>query len=220
VFEIKNLTKKYGDLCVYNNFNFAFKKGQITCVLGESGCGKTTLLNVIANLTEYEGSVPKIKTSYIFQTPNLLPNLTVYGNLQLVCGDEEKIKSVINSCGLEEKINSYPNRLSGGQKQRVSIARAFLYDAELILMDEPFSFLDLKLKLSVAELFIKMQKSLNKTALFVTHDIDEALMLADRIVLIKSGEIQREFIPSKSEPPRPFGENEELRKQIIAELIK
>lgn len=218
--KLKNITKKYGDLTVYKNFDFAFKKGKITCILGESGCGKTTLLNIVANLTKFKGEAPNLKCSYIFQTPNLLPNLTVYNNLKLVNQNEEEIKNILKACGLEEKSNCFPNQLSGGQKQRVSIARAFLYNSDVILMDEPFSSLDLKLKLSIAELFIKLQKEQNKTALFVTHDIDEALMLSDKIVVLKNGKVEQEFTPDKTSLPRTFGSTENLRKQIIEVLIK
>lgn len=218
--EIKNLTKNYPSVSVYNNFNFCFEKGKITCVLGESGCGKTTLLNVLAGLCSFEGEVPKFNCSYVFQTANLLPNLTVFQNLKLVNSSETEIDAVLKAFEIFDKKNAYPNQLSGGQKQRVSIARAFLYPSTVILMDEPFSSLDLKLKLSIANLFIKTQQEQKRTALFVTHDIDEAIMLSDRIVILKNGKIKAEFIPKNKNLPRKFGEEETLRKQIINALIK
>ena len=185
--QIKNLTKRYGDLTVYEDFNLDIKDGEVTCILGESGCGKTTLLNCIAGLTDYEGEITKVKCSYIFQTPRLVPNLTVGGNLKLICKDEKAIDEALEKVRLTDKKNAYPVALSGGQAQRVSIARAFLFSSDLILMDEPFSSLDLKLKIEISQQFLQIQNESRRTALFVTHDVDEALQLADRIVVINGG---------------------------------
>ena len=218
--EIKNLTKIYPQNTVYENFNVSFKKGEITCLLGESGCGKTTLLNVLANLTEYSGQVPKLNVSYIFQKPNLLPNLTVYQNLQIVNNDRVKIESLLKSCGLTEKSAAYPNELSSGQAQRVSIARAFLYPSNVILMDDPFASLDLKLKLSMAKTFVETQRKEGRTAIFVTHDIDEALMLSNRIIVLKKGKISADIQPQNQTLPREYGSCEDLRKTIIAALLQ
>ncbi|MDE7307042.1 MAG: ATP-binding cassette domain-containing protein, partial [Clostridia bacterium] len=93
--EIKNFTKKYSSVSVYENFNLDIYEGEITCILGESGSGKTTLLNAVANLTGYEGSIPKLKCSYVFQSPQLVPILTVYDNFKIVCKDGEKIKQML-----------------------------------------------------------------------------------------------------------------------------
>lgn len=186
---IANLTKKYGNLTVYDNFNLDIEEEKVTCILGESGSGKTTLLNCIARLTPYEGDIAEVKCSYIFQTPRLIPNLTVFGNLKLVCGDEERINTILKWVKLSDKSSSYPIKLSGGQAQRVSIARAFLYDGDMLLMDEPFSSLDLKLKYEMFALFKELKTEYKKTALFVTHDVDEAAMLADRIIVINGGKI-------------------------------
>lgn len=199
--EIKNLTKSYADTAVYENFNLALEEGKITCILGESGSGKTTLLNVVAGLTEYGGSVTQKKCSYIFQSPRLVPNLTVYGNLKLVCNDEKKINRILEAVKLSDKAQCYPVNLSGGQAQRVSIARAFLYESEVILMDEPFSSLDLKLKSEMVKLFFGLWQSDERTAVFVTHDPFEALAVAHRIIVIRGGKIiYDESIPDA--PPR------------------
>ncbi len=173
--EIKNLTKKYGELTVYNNFNLSLEENKVTCILGESGSGKTTLLNCIARLTAFTGEITKVKCSYVFQTPRLVPNLTVYGNLALTCGDEDKIYKILEEVELSDKAQAYPAHLSGGQAQRVSLARAFLRGGGLMLLDEPFSSLDLKLKYKLYALFKKL------------CDIDEALQLADRLIVIKDG---------------------------------
>ena len=210
--EIKNLTKRYGDLTVYENFNLALEDGKITCILGESGCGKTTLLNCIARLTEYVGEIPKIKCSYIFQTPRLVPNLTVAGNLRLICKDEEAVNNILEKVRLTDKKNAYPVELSGGQAQRVAIARAFLFDSEFILMDEPFSSLDLELKKEISELFIKIQRSSGRGALFVTHDADEALQVADRILVLNGGNIVLDVATVGVD-------KDGLRKRLIGALI-
>ena len=167
--QIKNLTKRYGNLTVYENFNLELEEGEVTCILGESGCGKTTLLNCIAGLTDYEGEITKTKCSYIFQTPRLVPNLTVDGNLKLICKDENAVDNVLEKVHLTDKKSAYPVALSGGQAQRVSIARAFLFDSDLILMDEPFSSLDVKLQIEISQLFLQIQSESRRTELFVTH---------------------------------------------------
>lgn len=210
--EIKNLTKKYGDLTVYENFNLELEDGKITCILGESGCGKTTLLNCIARLTEYVGEIPKVKCSYIFQTPRLVPNLTVAGNLRLICKVEEAVNNILEKVRLTDKKNAYPVALSGGQAQRVAIARAFLFDSEFILMDEPFSSLDLKLKKEISELFIEIQRSSGRGALFVTHDADEALDVADRILVLNGGNIVLDVATGGVD-------KDGLRKRLIDALI-
>ena len=113
--------------------------------------------------------------------------------MQIVNNDRVKIESLLKSCGLTEKSAAYPNELSGGQAQRVSIARAFLYPSNVILMDEPFASLDLKLKLSMAKTFVETQRKEGRTAIFVTHDIDEALMLSNRIIVLKKGKISADI---------------------------
>lgn len=217
--EIKNFTKRYSGNTVYENFNLSVKEGGVTCILGESGSGKTTLLNAVAGLIKYEGSISKVKCSYIFQTPRLVPNLTVYGNLKLVCPDDGAIMDMLVKVRLEDKVNSYPRELSGGQAQRVSIARAFLYKSDVILMDEPFSSLDLKLKGEIIRLFSEIRKQDDRTVLFVTHDADEAACLAERVIIINGGKavFDRSY---SSEPVRTGAEADEIRKQLISELLK
>lgn len=208
---ITNLTKKYGDLTVYDNFNLNIADGEITCILGESGCGKTTLLNCIASLTDYSGSITPAKCSYIFQSPRLIPNLTVEGNLKLICGDGRAIDEMLENVRLLDKKLVYPKALSGGQAQRIAIARAFLYGGDVILMDEPFSSLDLKLKKEIIRLFLSVRAAMGVTALYVTHDVDEALIVADRILVLKSGAIAFDC--------RKAGADEdELRKKLISVL--
>lgn len=217
--EIKNLTKRYGDKTVYSNFSLSLTEGEITCLLGSSGSGKTTLLNAIAGIIPYDGEVPKLNCSYIFQSPTLVPNLTVYGNLKLVCNDAEAIKNMIARVGLSEKENSYPIKLSGGEAQRVAIARAFLYKSDILLMDEPFSSLDLKIKKQIIELFFEMWKEDKRTVLIVTHDPDEAAAIAQRVIFLKDGVIAEDIIPQAC-APRPLYGGGELREKLVNLLIK
>lgn len=217
--EIANLTKKYSDTAVYENFNLSVEEGKITCILGESGSGKTTLLNAVAGLTKYNGSITQKKCSYIFQSPRLVPNLTVFGNLKLVCGDEEKINSILREVKLSDKAQSYPVNLSGGQAQRVSIARAFLFKSEVILMDEPFSSLDLKMKSEMIKLFFGLWRADKRTALFVMHDPLEALTIAHRILVIKDGVIIYDE-DLEDEPPRTYteGQLKRLTEVLLSDL--
>ncbi len=186
---IENLTKKYGENTVYENFSLDINEGEITCILGESGSGKTTLLSCIAGITDFVGEISGVKCSYVFQTPRLVPNLTVYNNLKLVCSDDNNIKEILDGLFIRDKRNSYPISLSGGQAQRVSLARAMLADSDIILMDEPFSSLDMKLKRDISLLYKDWQKNSEKTTLLVTHDVDEAIFFADRIIVLKDGKI-------------------------------
>lgn len=216
--EIKNLSKSYSGVSIYEKFNLSLEESKITCLLGSSGSGKTTLLNVIAGLTKYSGDIPKLKCSYIFQNPQLVPNLTVIGNLLLVCKDEQKIYDMLKRVGLEEKAQSYPVNLSGGEAQRVSIARAFLYKSEILLMDEPFASLDLKLKKQIIELFLELWKEDGRSVLAVTHDVDEAAAIAQRILVLSEGKISADFTP-ETPVPRPLFHGGELRERLINLLL-
>ena len=186
---IKIDEKKYGDKTVYKNFSLSVAEGKITCILGESGSGKTTLLNCVAGLSPFVGEIPALKCSCVFQTPRLVPNLTVLGNLRLVCNDENLILKTLDDLHLSDKKDACPKTLSGGQSQRVALARALVYGGEIMLLDEPFSSLDLKLKMEISALFKNLQRQKNITSLFVTHDADEALSLGDEIIVIKNGAI-------------------------------
>ncbi len=210
--EIKNLCKNYGQLKVYDNFSLDLIEGEITCILGESGSGKTTLLNCVARLTDYKGKIPVLKCAYVFQTPRLVPNLTVVGNLRLVCKNDDLIDSMLKKINLTEKKNEFPIALSGGQAQRVSLARAFLYGGDIILMDEPFSSLDLKLKAEISKLFKDVLISVNGTALFVTHDVDEAIDIAQRIIVIRQGEAALDIRTDENDKSA-------LREKLVSVLI-
>ena len=213
---IKNLTKKYKNLTAYENFNLDIEDNGITCILGESGCGKTTLLNAVAGLIAYGGEITQKSVSYVFQTPRLIPNLTVEGNLKFTGADGDCAAHMLERTGLKDKLKSYPAQLSGGEAQRVSLCRAFLKKSDVLLMDEPFSSLDLKTKLSVMEMFKELQTEEERGVIFVTHDIDEALYLADRIIVMRGGKILKDL---QNETKGEFGANSPLREEIIKSLL-
>ncbi len=217
--EIKKLTKAYGKTEVYSGFDLSVEEGKITCILGESGSGKTTLLNCIAGLTGYIGQITPVKCSYVFQTPRLVPNLTAEQNLSLVCRDKARVCAMLGDVGLGEKRGAYPKSLSGGQAQRVSLARAFLYESDALLMDEPFSSLDLRLKNEMHSLFLQINSRYKRTVLFVTHDVDEAVKLADRLLVLNGGKIVFDCSPKAAERAAD-GFCEGLRKRLISVLTE
>ena len=187
--EIKNLTKKYGEKTVYENFNLQLEEEKITVILGESGSGKTTLLSVLAGLTDYEGSVSDVSSvSMVFQNNRLVPNLTVEENIKLICPDANVLEALLE-IGLGDCLTLYPKSLSAGMARRVAVLRALLYPSNLLLMDEPLINLDLAHKYSLMDIIKKRQKEERRTVVFVTHDIKEAVYMADRIVVLKNGKV-------------------------------
>lgn len=198
--KLEQVKKCYGEKIALENLNLEIEEGKITAILGESGAGKTTLLNVLAGLTSYEGTVDGMAghkpvqrrdCSYLFQTTKLLPNLTAAGNLKFVLPKEKwgEIPDMLARVGLGGRENSYPSELSGGEKQRVAIARAFLYPHRILLMDEPFTALDLALKKSLIDVFVELWSRSGETVIFVTHDVREAALLAHRTVVLRQGRV-------------------------------
>ena len=178
---INNINFKYGSNEIYNNFNIEFQQGKINCIIGESGCGKTTLLNYISEKLYYENK----RIAYVFQEDNLIPWKNIYVNLKIVAKKyfeksilEKEINNALVKVRLEKYKYFYPCELSGGMRQRITFARALIGNPEVILMDEPFKSLDIKSKNNMIEL-IKNLKNTDITIILVTHDINEILMLAD-----------------------------------------
>lgn len=186
---IKNLTCSYEQKTIFDNFDVTFEQGKINVILGGSGVGKTTLLNAIAGIKSYEGQIEGCEggVSYIFQKDRLIPSISVYKNLDLilkgVVKDKAERKRMIEQTAVDLEISdvlkSLPSEISGGQAQRVSMARAFLYPSDVMLLDEPFKALDTALKTRLIKQFAALQEKKNKTVVFVTHAIDECLLLAD-----------------------------------------
>ncbi len=211
---IENFTAKYNDKVVFSNFNLKLNDGEITCILGNSGVGKTTIINHIISTQQKLNK--KVAVSY--QEPRLFEHLTVYENLKIIGYSDTEINSVLQNLGLDSCAKSYPNKLSGGEKQRVNLARALLLDFDILLLDEPFVSLDVKLKINIIEYICK--KFIGKTIVFVTHDIDEALMLSNRIILIKNGEVLLDYIVNKDIKDRKYGKLAKEREDLInAQLV-
>lgn len=186
---VKNLTCSYEQKTIFDIFDVTFEQGKINVILGGSGVGKTTLLNAIAGIKSYEGQIEGCEggVSYIFQKDRLIPSISVYKNLDLilkgVVKDKAERKRMIEQTAVDLEIfdvlKSLPSEISGGQAQRVSMARAFLYPSDVMLLDEPFKALDTALKTRLIKQFAALQEKKNKTVVFVTHAIDECLLLAD-----------------------------------------
>jgi NitT/TauT family transport system ATP-binding protein len=197
--EIKNKTYISADSRIHtaiSDFNLSLHPNEFVCLVGPSGCGKTTLLNIIATLdTQYQGQIsfgqqqnfPKI--GYIFQNPRLLPWRTVRENIELVLGDgqsAEIIDSLLESMQLTDIQNTYPEHLSLGMSRRVSIIRAFAVNPDILLMDEPFVSLDAPTARKARDLLVQLWHQRPHTILFVTHDLREAIALADRLIFLSA----------------------------------
>ena len=217
--KIEKLSVSYGENQVFNNLSLNLNDGEITCVLGRSGAGKTTLLKYLAGLIKDSGFALDGGVAMVFQEPRLLPNLTAYENLLFIGANPSGIADALKSVGLEGKENCRPNELSGGEKQRISFLRAMLSGANTVLLDEPFSSLDLATKIPLAKTFVEMIKSAKKTAIFVTHDVEEAMMVADRILYISGGEIALD-IKLDGAPFRDYGAPSNQRKIIVDKITK
>lgn len=212
--EFKNIKKSYKSKTILENFNLNIDNGKLVVLIGASGCGKTTLLKMINRLisiTEGEilingkniNNMDPIELrrgiGYVIQQTGLFPHMTVKENIEIIpklmkkseSEIEQKTIELLNMVGLNPKeyLYRYPAELSGGQQQRVGVARAFAADAEIILMDEPFSALDPITRTELQEQLFNIQKEYNKTIVFVTHDMDEAINIADMICILKDGKI-------------------------------
>lgn len=186
--KIKGLFKSFGKKIIFNNFSLDIIDGKKTYIMGESGCGKTTLLRILANLDQkYTGAIESSfnKISYVFQEPRLFPNLTVSQNIAIV-GEKTSlsIDHVLSIVELQEEKNSAPSALSGGMKMRLSLARALYHNGDIYLMDEPFSALDQDMKSRIIPKVFKVLEG--KTLIIVTHDHEEAKKYADTIISLSS----------------------------------
>lgn len=232
--EFRNVKKSYKSNIILENFNLNIDSGDLVVLIGSSGCGKTTLLKMINRLIETtsgeilvngknikEEDPIKLRRSigYVIQQTGLFPHMTVKENIEIIpklIGKadgviEKKTNELLNMVGLdpEQFSDRYPVELSGGQQQRVGVARAFAADAEIILMDEPFSALDPITRTELQEELFNIQREYKKTIVFVTHDMDEALNLADKICILKEGEILQYDTPENilKNPAGPYVED-------------
>ena len=191
---IKNFTCGYGDKSIFQDFDIRFDEDKINVVLGGSGVGKTTLLNAIASLKEYDGLIDGLDggVSYIFQKDRLIPTISVYKNLDLVLRTVYKDKNIRKKTiedmaklvEIEDVLQSKANEISGGQAQRAAMARAFLYPSKILLLDEPFKALDTALKSRLISKLVQLNEMQPRTIVFVTHSVDECMLCADKYVVL------------------------------------
>lgn len=188
VIQIENLTKQYNTQLVLNEFSLLVRDGEKVAIMGESGRGKTTLLRIIAGLETYDAGqisgFDKKDVAYVFQEPRLFDSLSVIKNLIVVSQQpsrvaEKKAMELLTLVGLGKDKAKYPSELSGGMKQRLALARAFMVDRPILLLDEPFSALDQETRNDMIE-FVKARTK-NKTVILVTHDSDDAHALCERV---------------------------------------
>ena len=202
--QVRNLTKKFGDLLVLDNVSFDIMQGELLCVVGPTGCGKTTFLNTLTKIYDItSGEIlvdekpvdPKVQNiSYIFQGDSTMPWLTVEQNvafgLEIKKVPEKKKKELtdkyLDIVGLTAYRKYYPKQLSASMLQRVGIARAFATEPELLLMDEPYGQLDIKLRFRLEDELIKLWKLTGTTVLFITHNVEEAVYLSTHLMVLSN----------------------------------
>lgn len=187
---IDRVCKSFGSLSVLKDVSLTVGDGEIVALIGPSGCGKTTLLDIISGLSQPDSGtvIGGENISYMFQSARLLPWRTVYENIRLVREDvsPEEIHELIKAVGLEGFANYYPDQLSGGMAKRCALARAFHYQGTHLLMDEPFQGLDYGIRMEMIAMLLSVWKKHRQGILFVTHEIDEALTVASKIVLLRA----------------------------------
>lgn len=237
---VNNLTKSFGDLTVLNDINFTIKKGELLAIVGPTGCGKTTFLNCLSKLMPttkgeilIDGEVAnprKHNISYVFQEPTCLPWRTVRENVAYgmeikgvgKAEREDRANKIMELVGLSSCADLYPNQVSASMMQRIAVSRAFAVNPDLLLMDEPYGQLDVKLRYYLEDELVKLWRTLGSTVLFVTHNIEEAVYVAERILVLtnKPTSIKQEVIVDLPRPrdlidPRFV----EIRK-LVTELIR
>ena len=183
---INNLSKSFGDKIIFDNLSLEINDGQITYIMGESGCGKTTLLRILAGLdTSYEGNItPLNNVTYVFQEPRLFPTLNIKKNIEIVNDNPQvSLQKVLEIVELSGEELSLPNTLSGGMKMRASLARALYHNKDVFLMDEPFSALDEDMKNRIIPKIFEYLKG--KTIIIVSHDLNEAQKYSNNIINLK-----------------------------------
>ena len=209
---LKDINKNFGSLVAVENVNLTVEPGEFVCFLGPSGCGKTTLLRIVTGFEQqtsgtlsYDNQdisdvIPQKRDfGIVFQSYALFPNMTVSQNIafglkmrkvpkKLI---DERVEEMLNLMGLKEWSTHYPAQLSGGQQQRVALGRAIAIKPKVLLLDEPLSALDAKIRVRLRVVIKKLQKDLGITMIYVTHDQEEALAMADRVVIMKGGQIKQ-----------------------------
>jgi nitrate/nitrite transport system ATP-binding protein len=205
--QIQDLTKRYGDTAVFERVNFTIEKGEFVCIIGHSGCGKTTILNILAGLDNATSGAavmdnreiagPSLDRGVVFQGHALMPWLSVMGNIAFAVKSrwpqwsriqvQTHCQKFIDMVGLTGAEHKKPAMLSGGMKQRVGIARAFAIQPKMLLLDEPFGALDALTRGTIQDELLRICQATHQTVFMITHDVDEAMLLADRIMLMSNG---------------------------------
>ncbi len=205
--KVEGLAKRYGDSTVFDSVNFSVAQGEFVCIVGHSGCGKTTILNVLAGLeSASDGHVfmdgrevagPSLDRGVVFQGHALMPWLSVRKNIAFAVRSkwpdwsraqvDEHVRMYVAMVGLGEAIDKKPSQLSGGMKQRVGIARAFAIQPRMLLLDEPFGALDALTRGTIQDELLRICGQTQQTVFMITHDVDEAILLADRVLLMSNG---------------------------------
>jgi nitrate/nitrite transport system ATP-binding protein len=220
--QVEGLAKRYGDAVVFDSVNFGIAQGEFVCIIGHSGCGKTTILNVLAGLEgASDGHVfmdgrelagPSLDRGVVFQGHALMPWLTVRKNIGFAVRSkwpawsraqvDEHVEKYVAMVGLAGAIDQKPQALSGGMKQRVGIARAFAIQPRMLLLDEPFGALDALTRGTIQDELLRICAETHQTVFMITHDVDEAILLADRILLMSNGPQARVAEIVKNTMPR------------------
>ena len=220
--KVEGLTKRYGDSVVFDSVNFGIRQGEFVCIIGHSGCGKTTILNVLAGLeSASDGHVfmdnreiagPSLDRGVVFQGHALMPWLSVRKNITFAVRSkwplwtraqvDEHVQKYVALVGLDGAIDKKPSQLSGGMKQRVGIARAFAIQPRMLLLDEPFGALDALTRGTIQDELLRICGQTHQTVFMITHDVDEAILLADRILLMSNGPQARVAEIVKNTMPR------------------
>lgn len=215
---INNVMKKYDDNIVIRDLSAQIQSGELFTLLGPSGCGKTTLLRMIAGFNSVEhgtiafddkviNHIPVYKRNFgmVFQNYAIFPNMTVYRNIEYGLKNkhlkkeeiQKRVEAIMDTVQITQYKDRYPDKLSGGQQQRVALARAIVVQPQVLLMDEPLSNLDAKLRIEMREAIREVQKQIGITTVYVTHDQEEALAISDRIAVMNKGDIQQIEIPER-----------------------
>ena len=206
--KVENLGKAYGAEPVFESVNFSLSEGEFVCIIGHSGCGKTTILNVLAGLDTATSGLcfmdgreiagPSLERGVVFQGHALMPWLTVRQNIAFAVKSrwpdmartdlDAHVEKFVGLVGLSHAIDKKPSQLSGGMKQRVGIARAFAIQPKMLLLDEPFGALDALTRGTIQDELMGIVRDTQQTVFMITHDVDEAILLADRILLMTNGQ--------------------------------
>lgn len=238
--KVRNLTKRFGDLTVLDHVSFDIERGEFVCIVGPTGCGKTTFLNLLVKLLEpTEGNIfidgeeadpKKHNLSFVFQEPSAFPWLTVEQNIRF--GQETKKRPrqeidqtteyILEMLGLKDFRNKYPHELSASTEQRIVIGRSFAMKPDLLLMDEPYGQMDLKLRYYLEDEVIRLQQATKSTVIFITHNIEEAVYLADRcLILSQKPTTVKEEVQINMPHPRNVASKEFIQlREYITEQIR